>query len=44
MRELIARINRIFLKEKIQKVKVGDIEFDIDKMEVYRKRRKDRIK
>lgn len=36
-RELIARINKIFLKEKKNlKVKIEDIEFDLDKMVVYK--------
>ncbi len=39
-KELIARINKILLKGKNQKIKVKDIEFDIDKMEVYREKEK----
>ena len=36
-RELIARINRIILKEnKNLVVKIKDIQFDIDKMEVFK--------
>lgn len=34
-KELIARINKILLRGKNQKIKVKDIEFDMDKMEVY---------
>lgn len=39
-KELIARINKSLLKGKNQKIKVKDIEFDIDKMEVYREKEK----
>ena len=35
-RELIARINKILLKDKNTIIKVKDIEFDIDKMVVYK--------
>lgn len=36
-RELLARINKIFLREKKNsKVEIEDIEFDFDKMEVYK--------
>ena len=35
-RELIARINKILLKDKNRIIKVKDIEFDLDKMVVYK--------
>lgn len=36
-RELIARVNKIILRQKLnQTIKVKDIKFDIDKMEVYK--------
>ena len=39
-KELIARINKILLRGKKQKIKVKNIEFDIDKMEVYKEKEK----
>lgn len=39
-KELIARINKIILKGKNQKIKVKDIEFDMDKMEAYKDKEK----
>ena len=36
VKELIARINKILLKNKNQIIKVKDIEFDLDKMTVYK--------
>lgn len=38
-RELIARINKILFKNKNTVVKVKDIEFDIDKMVVYKNKK-----
>ena len=35
-KELIARINKILLKNKNQIIKVKDIKFDVDKMTVYK--------
>lgn len=35
-KELIARINRILLRGKNQKIQVKNIEFDMDKMQVYK--------
>lgn len=39
-KELVARINKILTKGKNQKIKVKNIEFDIDKMEVYKEKEK----
>ena len=39
-KELIARINKILLRGKNQKLQVADIEFDMDKMEVYKDKTK----
>lgn len=39
-KELMARINKILLRGKNQKIKVKNIEFDIDKMEVYKETEK----
>lgn len=39
-KELIARINKILLRGKNQKIQVKDIEFDVDKMEVYKDKKK----
>lgn len=39
-KELIARINKILLKGKNQKIAVKNIEFDMDKMEVYKDNKK----
>lgn len=39
-KELIARMNKILSREKNQKIKVQDIEFDMDKMEVYKHKEK----
>lgn len=39
-KELIARINKILTRGKNQKIKVKNIEFDIDKMEVYKENEK----
>ncbi len=35
-KELIARMNRILLRGKKERIKVRDIEFDLDKMEAYK--------
>lgn len=35
-KELIARINKILMRGKNQKIKVQNIEFDMDKMEAYK--------
>ncbi len=35
-KELIARMNRILLRGKKERIKVQDIEFDLDKMEAYK--------
>ena len=39
-KELIARINKILMRGKKQKIKVQNIEFDMDKMEAYRDKNK----
>lgn len=39
-KELVARINKILTRGKNQKIKVKNIEFDIDKMEVYKEKEK----
>lgn len=39
-KELIARMNRILYRDKNQKIRIKDIEFDIDKMEVYKSGKK----
>lgn len=39
-KELIARINKILLRGKNEKITVQSIEFDMDKMEVYRDKEK----
>lgn len=43
-RELIARMNKILLKEKKNRIiKVKDIEFDLDKMVVYKQKEEIRV-
>lgn len=39
-KELIARINKILLRGKNQKITIKNIEFDMDKMEVYKDKKK----
>ncbi len=39
-KELIARMNKILSRGKNQKIRIKDIEFDMDKMEVYREAKK----
>lgn len=39
-RELIARINRIILREKNNEINIKDIKFNFDKMEIYKKNEK----
>lgn len=39
-RELIARINRIILREKNNEINIKDIKFNFDKMEIYKNNKK----
>lgn len=40
IRELIARINRIILREKNNEINIKDIKFNFDKMEIYKNNEK----